>query len=288
MIKNKFLITGAQGQLGQAFCEFLTKKSQEFYAPLEKDLDITSLEKVADVIDAFKPTVVINCASYNNVEQAQDEPKKAFLVNRDGVKNLALLCREKGIFLVHYSTDYIFDGEKKEPYAETDKPHPLNQYGQSKLEGEEAVVGCLDNFLIFRLSWLYGNGKQNFLYKLSQWAKQKQTLEIACDEFSIPTLAIMVAEKSLEAIEKGLTGVFHLTNSGFCSRYELAEFFLKAAGFDNVIKPVPMAQFLTKAKRPRFSAMNNAKAAQALKEEIPFWQESMEIFIKGNKEFFLS
>ncbi|MDP8265625.1 MAG: dTDP-4-dehydrorhamnose reductase, partial [Candidatus Aceula meridiana] len=269
-----------------AFCDLLTERGQEFHASAEKDLDITSKEAVTQTLQDFKPTVVINCASYNDVDQAEEDSEKAFLVNAKAVQDLSGLCQKFGMFLVHFSSDYVFDGEKKEPYVEADKPCPISVYGESKLKGEEAVVEQLDNFLIFRLSWLYGKGKQNFLYKLSQWAKQRPMLEIASDEVSIPTSTAMVAAKSLQAIEKGISGIFHLTNSGSCSRFELSEFFLKAAGFDNIVKPVPMAQFPTKAKRPGFSVMSNAKIVQELGEDIPTWQESMEIFIKENKDFF--
>jgi len=167
--------------------------------------------------------------------------------------------------LVHYSSDYIFDDSKEGLYTEEDKPNPLNEYGKSKLFGESFIEEQMKNYLIFRTSWVYGQGKQNFLYKLTQWAQTQEYLKIACDEFSVPTSTNTIVEVTLKAIDEGLTGVYHLVNSGFTSRFEWAREFLKLKGINKFIYPAHQSDFNLPARRPRFSAMSNEKYARQLK-----------------------
>ena len=181
---KKILIAGAGGQLGREFTDYLSGRGVDFIAPAEQDFDVTDFDSIGAAVRRIKPGIIINCAAYNQVDAAEDEPDTAFKVNAGAVRNLAALCRQENIFLVHYSSDYVFDGSKGSPYTEEDAP---NLYGKSKLEGERAVQETLRDYLIFRTSWVFGKGKQNFLYKLSSWAKEKKELRIAEDEVSCPT-----------------------------------------------------------------------------------------------------
>ncbi len=274
----KVLILGRRGQLGSTFERVL--KDQPKYKCLflsREECDIVNLTIVLEVFKEFKPDVVINCAAYNLVDRAEEAPWEAMRVNFAGVANLVFVCREYNALLVHYSTDYVFDGEKEGLYTEEDEPNPLNNYGRSKLYGENFIKENLKNYLIFRTSWVYGKGKQNFLYKLLQWAEGREYLKIACDEFSVPTSTRTLVEVTLKAIEEGLRGIYHLVNSDFASRYEWAKEFFRIKGIKKFIYPAYQADFNLPAKRPRFSAMSNEKICKTLAIEIREWREELEI-----------
>jgi len=279
----KYLITGAKGQLGREFVRALETLGAEFLALSREDLDIRDFQKVIDIFRQFKPQVVINCSAYNQVDKAEDEFDKALTVNCIGVSNLAIACRETGAFLVHYSTDYVFDGEKQGLYIENDKPNPLSKYALSKYLGERQIEAVLENYLIFRTSWVYGEGTQNFLYKLTQWIQSQDYLKIACDEFSVPTSTKIIVDVTLKALKSGLKGLFHLVCSGYASRYEWAKEYIRLKKIEKFIYPVSQAEFSLPAKRPRFSAMSNKKISKALNITIPLWNEELKRFVWGEK-----
>ena len=276
MNNRKILVLGSAGQLAKAFISELKKRRLDFLAPEEQESSITDFEQISQLLSATKPDIVINCAAYNAVDEAEDNPDLAYLVNGGAVENLAQHCEKRGIFLVHYSSDYVFDGKKQDLYTEEDIPQPLNVYGQSKLAGETAVQEIMSRCLVFRLSWVIGAGKQNFLYKLGGWAEKNRVLRISADEVSVPTFTTDVVKMTLISLDKGLTGLYHLTNSGYASRYELARYYLKHKKLDNIVVPVAMSTFQTKAERPLFSAMSSKKLVDSLGVEIPTWQEGVD------------
>ena len=270
---KKILITGAGGQLGKAFVKFFFSKGIDFVAFERKDLDITNFEKVYKTLKEIKPSVVINCSAYNQVDLAETEIFQAFSTNAVGTYNLAIACKEINAKLIHYSTDYVFDGTKKGLYTEEDPPNPLSQYARSKLLGEELVKHVLEDCLIFRVSWVYGEGKQNFVYKLLQWVKEKEVLQIAFNEVSVPTYTGFIVEKTLKALERGLRGLYHLVPRGYASRYEWAKLALKLFGIKRTLIPVQKEVFNLPAKRPDFSAMDCGKIEKELNEEFEEWDE---------------
>jgi len=277
MIKNKkYFITGANGQLAIEFTSSMAQRGLSYRAFSKDQLDITDFEKAEKVISEEKPDILLNCAAYNLVDKAEDEPEKAFKINSEAVSNLAALCKRHNIFLVHFSSDYVFDGQKKDFYTEEDEPNPINVYGQSKLQGEEAIRRELKDFLIFRLSWLFGDGQQNFLYKLLQWAEEQKSLQVVSDEISVPTFTQDVVKVALKALEEDLRGIYHLTNKGQCSRYECAKYYFRKKGIDREIHSVSSGHFSSKARRPLFSVMSNAKICKELDIEIPAWQDSID------------
>ena len=270
---RKVLITGAGGQLGKEFVKVLSSKGVDFVALKRKDLDITNFEKVYKTLKEINPSIVINCSAYNQVDLAETEILQAFSTNAIGPYNLAITCREINAKLIHYSTDYVFDGTKQGLYTEEDKPNPLSQYARSKLLGEELVKQVLENYLIFRVSWVYGEGKQNFIYKLLQWAKEREDLQIAFNEVSVPTYTGFIVEKTLKALKKDLAGLYHLVPKGYASRYEWAKLALKLLGINKILIPVQKEIFNLPAKRPDFSAMGCEKIEKALGEEFEEWDE---------------
>jgi dTDP-4-dehydrorhamnose reductase len=178
----------------------------------------------------------------------------------------------------------VFDGTRKTLYTENDQPNPLSQYGKSKFEGEKAVQGILSDHLLFRVSWVFGPGGINFLAKAKQWAKERTELKISDDEISVPTYVDDIVDGTLSALAQGAKGMYHLTSTGSCSRYEWVKFFFEIMKFDNRIVPVPSAEFHLAAKRPVFSAMDNRKIANLLKIDIPGWQKGVERFAQNLKE----
>ncbi|RKY36933.1 MAG: dTDP-4-dehydrorhamnose reductase [Candidatus Omnitrophota bacterium] len=279
MENKKILIAGANGQLAKAFQEILKQRNIPFAAPKEEEFNITDLSVVEQVILEQKPDILINCAAYNAVDAAEDDAETAFAVNTKAVENLASVCKQTNCFFVHYSTDYVFDGTKQGFYTEEDPANPLSVYGKTKLESENLVEEKLSDYLIFRLSWVFGNGKQNFLYKLLSWSKENSILKISADEVSVPTYTEDIVNCTLLSLDKGLKGLYHLTNSGYASRYEYAKYFIHKMDLENIVLPAKMSDFPTKAKRPEFSAMSNHKLAKDLGIVIPEWEQGVEKFV---------
>jgi dTDP-4-dehydrorhamnose reductase len=280
----KYLIAGRNGQLAQAFIRKLEERALDFEAPEESHLDIADSTSVNRGVDSYKPDVIINCAAYNLVDRAEQERDKVFAVNAMGPRYLAHAAAKRKAVIVHFSSDYVFDGQKQNGlYCENDAVNPLNEYGRSKLAGERAVREETDKSLVFRLSWVFGEGKQNFIYKLLDWTKNNEFLKIACDEFSVPTYTDTVADNTLKALEQGVTGLYHLTNSGFCSRYEWAKAVLRELGINKFIRPVTSEIFNLPAVRPKFSAMSNDHVCRLLNIHIPSWEEGIRSFLRERK-----
>lgn len=274
----KILITGANGQLAKEFIRVLEKRGMNFVSFTKQQLDITDFYEVLNRVKRLKPQTIINCGAYNQVDRAEEEFEKALYVNHQGVMNLAIASSQVKSMLVHYSTDYVFDGEKRVPYTEQDTPNPLNRYALSKYLGELSVKRITDRYLIFRVSWVYGEGTQNFLYKLGQWVKEREYLKIACDEFSVPTSTRTIVEVSLKAFEQGLTGLYHLTNSGYASRYEWAKEYLKIKGINEFIYPAYRSEFNLPARRPGWSVMSNENLSGKLNISIETWDTELRKF----------
>jgi dTDP-4-dehydrorhamnose reductase len=272
---KKILITGGNGQLAQAFKALFMKSGLNAVALTRADCDITDRDQFASVVENLRPGIIINCAAYNLVDDAESQPEAAFQINRNGVGNLTDICRDRKIFLVHFSTDYVFDGKKGSPYVEEDVPAPLSIYGQSKLEGERLIVDSGADHLIFRVSWLFGSGPQNFLFKLRNWLNDRNLIQVSTDEISVPTYAVDVAEYVLGSLRRGLSGLYHLPNTGSCSRYDLAQYFCSEMKIARTIQPVEQKIFALPARRPLFSAMSNAKLSKELAVSIPTWQDAV-------------
>ena len=275
----RYLILGKNGQLGQAFEKEL--KDKDILALDYEECDVSDFDKLKEVFESYKPDIVLNCTAYNFVDKAETDFHNAYKTNAYGVKNIAYLSKKYKAYFITYSTDYVFDGTKESLYKEEDTPNPLNQYGKSKLTGEIwTLEEGLETFLIFRTSWVYGDGKQNFLYKLIEWSKNQEYLRIACDEFSVPTSTRTLVNITLKAIKQGLIGLFHLTNSSYASRYEWAKEYLAFKKINKFIYPAYQSDFNLPAKRPRFSPMDNTKISKALNLDIPHWLEEMKDFLK--------
>ena len=282
--KSKILITGAGAQLAVYFMRFAGNKGLQVKAYNRQELDISNYPKLKECLNSQSPDVVINCASYNLIDKAEDDPADAININVRAVEQMAELCLKKNIFLVHFSSAHVFNGRHIIPYKETDQVDPINIYGKSKLKGEEAVQSILKDYLLLRLSWVFGHGKNCFLTKVRTWAKTNQVLKISEDEISIPTYSQDVIETTVLCLKKGLRGLYHLTSSGYCSRTEYVRFFLEDMGMPNKVEAVPAASFNLKAQRPLYSCMSNQKLLTNLNIVMPDWKDGLKRFTDNIKQ----
>ncbi|MDH4162376.1 MAG: dTDP-4-dehydrorhamnose reductase [Nitrospirota bacterium] len=279
----RYLVTGKNGQLARSFLRRFESSGTDHAAPDENVADITDPVKIRELMTSYRPDVVINCAAYNLVDRAEEDRDTAFKVNAVGPAILAEAAQACGAYFVHFGSDYVFDGSKETGlYREDDTPNPLSVYGSSKRQGEENALRNNDKSLVLRLSWVFGEGKQNFIVKLIEWSARSGPLKVTCDEFSVPTSTETVVDVTLRAVQRGATGMFHLTNSGYCSRYEWAKLIVKEMGIDKFIRPVTMASFPLPAKRPAFSAMDNRAIGALTGISIPSWEDAVRSFLRGH------
>ena len=276
----KILITGANGQLGRDIQKLFQKSSIDLVAPGSTTLDISDLTSVIKFISDHPCDVIINCAAYNDVDLAEKEWKMAFAVNGLGPRNLAIAAHNTETPLVHFSTDYIFDGLLGRPYTIADIPRPVSRYGESKLLGESFLRDLTDRFILIRTASLFGTGNWNFPKKIIEWGTGKKELKVITDLVSSPTYTVDLARATLDIIKKEAYGTFHITNSGFCSRYEWAGYILEKIGWEGNILPCTSGEFPTIAKRPPISALDNFGTEETLGYSLPGWMDATDRFLK--------
>jgi len=285
------LVTGSKGQLGSE----LKKISSGFFGYdfvfTDIDiLDITEALKTREFIRLKKPDWIINCAAYNYVDKAEDEKELAYKINAEGVKNLTDTITDTTCRLIHISTDYVFDGNSREPYRETDTPNPLSVYASSKLEGEKHALRHPWSMVI-RTSWLYSVYGNNFVKTIIRKARENGHLKVVNDQKGSPTWASDLAEaimkivsdvNSNEAAFNG--GIYHYSNEGSCTWFEFAQAIIKLTGLDCTVEPVTTGEFPAKAVRPAFSVMSKKKIAENYGVKIPAWDVSLERCIRQMKK----
>lgn len=255
----KILITGAYGMLGYDLCQILEKK-HNIIKPNSKILNIINFKETKDFIKNHKPDILINCAAYTDVEKAQTELKKAQEVNFLGCENLSKICAENKIPLIHFSSDYVFDGKKNSPYLINDIPNPINNYGSTKLQGENAIIKNCEKYYIIRTSWLFGKNGNNFIKKIiALYDTQKSetpTIKVVDDEISCPTYTKDLSNSILELLDKPY-GIYHITNNGFCSRYEFAKKIFNILNLKVNLIPIKSNDYKALAKRPKYSVLKS-------------------------------
>lgn len=254
----KILITGSNGMLGHDLTEVL-KDNHELILTTSKTLDITNKDQVFEVICDAEPDVVINSAAYTDVDGCEENQDLAYSVNGEGVKNLALACKEVDCALVHISTDYIFNGKNDRPWVEDDEIGPISVYGKSKLKGEEAILETLDKYFIVRTAWLYGINGKNFPKTMLELAKNHSEITVVYDEVGTPTYTPDLAKAISQLIETDYYGIYHITNSGSCSWCEFARYIFEIADKDVKVIPVTASEFARPAPRPHYSVLENKK-----------------------------
>lgn len=279
----KVLIIGADGQLGTDLCRVIPRAEQ---VPLTiKDMDITKKEQTLSIIKQRAPDVVINTAAYHRVDDCEDHEELALAVNTIGVKYLAEACRAVDATLVHISTDYVFDGTKREPYVESDVPCPRSVYGVSKLAGEFCVKYLMKKYFIIRSTGLYGaagclgKGGGNFVENMIKRAAAQPELNVVTDEVLSPTYTLDLARKLQQLIKTEHYGLYHIVNHGACSWYDFTVAIFGLLGKKVKINPTSAAEYKTKAQRPKYSVLKNAKLQSLGLDDLRPWQEALKAYL---------
>ncbi len=275
----KILVTGADGQLGSEIRALAD--SSNFYFTNRNDLDISDENALKKFITSNNIDIIINCAAYTAVDRAETDKESADKINHLAVRNLAQISKEKNIKLIHISTDYVFDGTNHKPYSETDTPNPQGVYGQTKLDGEKAMLQINPpNSIIIRTSWVYSSFGANFVKTMLRLGKEKESLGVVYDQIGTPTYARDLAKTILSMIDtqKKSAGVqiYNYSNEGVLSWYDFAKEIMKMAKLKCQINPIESKEYPTPASRPHYSVLNKSKIKTDYNIKIPYWKDSLD------------
>ncbi|TCD47588.1 dTDP-4-dehydrorhamnose reductase [Chlorobium sp. N1] len=282
------LVTGAGGQLGRELRSLSGGFGAHRFLFLDRTaLDIADPAGVRASFDGFRPDVVVNAAAYTAVDRAEDEPEAAMRVNRDGAGVLAGCCRDAGAFLIHVSTDYVFDGRASRPYRETDATGPEGVYGNSKLEGERRIGEADPSHAIIRTSWLYSAGGGNFVSTMLRLGRERETLGVVFDQAGTPTLAADLAAAIMHIALRHdpkfhYRGIWHYSNEGVASWYDFAHAVMELGGLACRVEPVTSAEFPQKAARPAYSVLDKSAIKKDWDIRIPHWRDSLRTLFSTN------
>ncbi|MCL1851152.1 MAG: dTDP-4-dehydrorhamnose reductase [Bacteroidetes bacterium] len=283
---QNILITGSNGQLGRclqdAVCggRYAVSDTSNFFFTDIEELDITDICAVSDFVYENKIDCIINAAAYTAVDNAEDESEEAFDINATGVWVVSHICMEQNVFLIHISTDYVFDGNATAPYKPNARPNPVSVYGKSKLAGEQAILDDCSPSVIIRTSWLYSQYGHNFLNTMLKLGKEKKDIYVVDDQYGAPTNAHNLADVILNIIEQKdkikRPTVFHYANEGVTTWCGFAKEIMKMAQLPCVVHPITTTEYSTKAKRPAYSVLELSKIKKQFKIKIPDWTESLQ------------
>ena len=283
---KKILVTGANGQLGRCIKDAASEfPDLEFVFVSKEELDIENEELQKNYFRKIHFDYCINTAAYTNVEKAESEKERAFAINAEAVKNLAEICKENNVTLLHISTDYVFDGKKSSPYLETDEANPINVYGASKLKGEEYIQQICDKFFIFRTSWLYSQYGHNFLNTILRYSKEGKPLTITTEQTGAPTNANDLVRALISVIIQDSKdyGVYHYSNSGETTWFGFAEEILLQSGNLKEATLAKTNHYRTFAARPKYSVLDNTKTHNILGLKHIDWRESLKSVIENSR-----
>jgi dTDP-4-dehydrorhamnose reductase len=280
--KKVIVLGGVTGLLGVPLTQALRQAGHEVLPTTRGTLDPFDREAVVAAVRAFAADWIVNTIAYTAVDKAEDEPDEAARLNRVLPGNLARICQETGAGLVHYSTDFVFDGKKTSPYAETDPVDPQSVYGKTKLAGERAILEVgLEKHLILRTAWLFGPGKTNFVEKILGFAKTRDVLKVVHDQIGSPTFTGDLSGMTVDLVQAGATGLFHTVNSGRASWCELASEAVSTAGINCEVLPITSAEYPQKAKRPAYSVLDTGRFAAAVGHAPRPWIQALREYVYG-------
>lgn len=274
----KTLVLGASGQLGQCLKAVAATRNINFLEfPDENEGNILDVAGLKSLFERVQPKYVINCAAYTAVDKAEDEVDLCRAINKTGALNIALLCKEFNVVLVHVSTDFVFEGDIVDLLKEDDLAEPISIYGLTKLEGEQDIVANLPEHYIVRTSWLYSEFANNFVKSMLKYGAERDSLSIISDQIGTPTYGVDLAGAILDIIVSGKTeyGIYHYSNEGAISWYDFAKAIFDISGTQVIVRPIPTSEYPTKATRPKFSVMDKSKFKETFEIEVPYWRDSL-------------
>lgn len=277
----RVMVTGSKGQLGFDLARVIME-SHDTFALDREQLDVCDASLVMTKVQEISPDIIIHAAAYTKVDEAEQEPNMAFRTNSIGPRNIAIAAAVCGAKLVYISTDYVFDGKKREPYCESDCPNPINVYGISKYAGELFVQSLHNRVFIVRTSWLYGgNLGDHFVCKIVLAAKQCQQIKVVMDEVGSPTYTLDLALFISRLMTTEQYGIYHASNQGSCSRYEFAIAILQEAGLDKVtVHPITTDQYRLPALRPKYSILDHQAIRSNGLVDLPSWRDALTRYMK--------
>lgn len=276
----KYLITGASGQLGYDIINELKKRNElDYYAPTSEEMDITNKDIVNEIIMKYNPDVIFHCAAYTAVDKAEENKEICYDVNVNGTKNIVDAAKECGAKVVYISTDYVFDGSKEGIYLPEDKTNPVNYYGYTKLCGEEEVKS-LEDYLIVRISWVFGINGNNFIKTMLRLAETKKELSVVSDQIGSPTYTEDLSKLLVDLVHNNKKGIFHATNEGYCSWNEFAKYIFEVTESDVIVNDILTKDYKTLAARPLNSMMSKDKLDEEGIGRLPTWQDATKRFCK--------
>jgi dTDP-4-dehydrorhamnose reductase len=270
----KILVTGSDGLIGTNILPELSKQF-EIIPVTEKQWDILDRKLGEEIFHTHQPDVLINLAAITNVDGCEDATELAYRVNAEGAGVIADLCREHNVKLLHFSTDYVFDGAGTKPYTEEDAPNPLSVYGRSKLFGEKKVLKSLPSSLVLRTEWIYGRGGENFITKVRKVARETGKVEVVDDQIGTPTFARDLAWPVKELITRNKSGIYHVTNGGSCTWFQFAKQIFSLLHIDVPCLPISSAQLSWRARRPAYSVLDCSKLRNDIGLVMRPWQEAL-------------
>jgi len=293
MSNKRILLIGPTGQVGWELRRCVQPLGQVFAVGrghpevAQAYIDLADPDSIQSVIREVKPTIILNAAAYTAVDKAEQEPELAHTINGIAPGLLAEESRRLQALLIHYSTDYVFDGNHEQPYTETEVVNPLGVYGASKLAGEQAIAAVGGHYLILRTAWVYSLHSNNFLLTMQRLAKERDELKVVADQFGAPTWSRMIAEATALMIAQlhsplchsdieGLSGIYHLTNAGFTTWYEFAKAIILQLEKQPRVLPITTADYPTPAKRPVYSVLSNTKLHETFGLALPEWDKALE------------
>jgi len=279
----KLAVIGANGQLGTDLREVLSGE-HEVIGLNHSDIEITNIDRIRNVLSSTKPDIVLNTAAYHIVPEAEKFPDKAFHINGTGTLNLARVCQDMAIRLVHYSTDYVFDGKKQKPYTEDDCPNPLNVYANTKLSGEYFALNYSDRSYVVRVSGIYGKVPcrakgGNFITTMIKLAKEKPEVRVVNDEILTPTPTLHIAKNTAALIRTDAFGLYHMSCEGECSWYEFAGVIWETLQLETPLYPASVKDFPLVVKRPFYSVLENKKLNKLGINQMPDWKNALKEFL---------
>ena len=278
-----WILLGSSGQLGKSLQQVLTEQGMQFHCCSHADVEITNIDSVRDAVSSVNPSVVVNLAAWTNVDSAESKYSEAFSVNAFGAENVAKVAAERGLPLIHISTDYVFDGLRTTPYRTTDSTNPLSVYGKSKNQGEILVRQAHPNgSWIVRTAWLYSPFGKNFAKAIIRKALLQEDISVVNDVFGQPTSARALAEQLVLMVSKNIPrGIYHGTNSGQASWFDFAEALTQSMNLSTPIAPLHSSELPSIAPRPSYSVLDHSEWISVGMDPMPAWQESLEEVLPG-------
>lgn len=281
----RILITGKNGQVGTELSR-LYHSRQDVVLTGRRECDLSNEQSIRDTVRRVKPAVILNAGAYTAVDQAEKEPGLCFAINAHAPRVLAQEAARLDALLIHYSTDYVFNGEKADPYLETDPVSPVNVYGKSKAAGEAAIAEAATRFLVLRTSWVYGAHGKNFLRTMLRLGAERPELRVVDDQLGAPTSAAAIASATVRLVEQSLSGawgIYHLTAAGSTSWAGFARAIFQAGMLNTQprVQPIPSSDYPTPARRPANSVLVNDKFAHVFGFRLPTWQQQLNEVLAG-------